>query len=345
MNNFGDVLRGLGSVLNPQVMQSMEAEDARKQALQQQFQMLAVKNQMEQQTPEYQAKLEALKNEKLFRDEAGAANGDITKIAAAASKYGKPEIAAQLFAGQESRAARAQQASEALQARIMQSEQLHEQRMARLQTDAEKAAEAARHNTAMEWLKQQQVEAQKVYQQLIGSIRQQSAESGGAGKAPSGYRWRQDRPGVLEPIPGGPATVQTPEAAAKTELLANGIADVGRFRDLVLKDGKVNRALLAGMAVPGGGVPGTDSRMAYSYIYNAVEAKLRAESGAAVPETEVRRMAARFVPSPLDNDATIESKVSRLSDFLGGSLGRVKPTGVPANPTASDKDDPLGIRQ
>lgn len=215
---------------------------------------------------------------------------------------------------------------------------LHEFRMAQLKTNEERAAETARHNKVLEGLTTQQNAITNHHFKSLGMAGEAQ------GKPPSGYRWKQGQLGVLEPIPGGPATVQSPEQAAKTELLNNGIKDMERYRDLVLKDGKVDRQIILGMATPGmAGVPGTNSRLAYSYIYNAVEAKLRAESGAAVPESEVQRMAKRFVPSPLDNDQTIKSKVDRLEEFLKGSLGRVK--GQPSAGTGQPADnDPLGIR-
>ena len=248
------------------------------------------------------------------------------------------------------RKASLEQAREASLGRLEQqgkaAEMLHEFRLSKLQTDQDRAAEIARHNQAVEGLRAQQAEMDARFRGMGLNIQQQGLElrrdlagAGGGGKAPSGYRYKADGT-TLEPIPGGPATVQTPEQAAKTELLANGMKDVERFRGLVLKDGKPDRKLLMGMAVPGGGAPGTDSRLAYSFIYNAIEAKLRAESGAAVPETEVHRMAKRFVPGVLDNDKTINSKVDRLNEFLGGSLGRVKGqpgagTGAGAAPAAS----------
>lgn len=119
--------------------------------------------------------------------------------------------------------------------------------------------------------------------------------------------------------------------AAKTELLNQGISDMAEFKAILMPDGNIDRGIVVGMNVPGtAGIPGTDSRIAYSLIYNAVEAKLRAESGAAVPEQEVQRMAARFIPSPLDSDDTIKSKVRRMEAFLRGSFGRVKGAGEPS---------------
>lgn len=301
MASFGDALRGLGSVLNPQVAAEAAEEDKQKQALARQLQMFALQQGAldKRSAAEMQARqaenLEARKSrESLARD---AANRDLIKF----------------------------EQTHAL--RVDSAQQIHDARLATAKTAEERAAETARHNKIIESLT---VESNRIKEQL-----------GGGSKPPSGYRWKQGQEGVLEPIPGGPATVLSPEQAAKTELLANGIKDVQRYRDLVFKDGKPDRGIIVGMSTPGmAGVPGTSSRLAYSYIYNAVEAKLRAESGAAVPESEVQRVAKRFVPSPLDNDETIKSKVDRLEEFLGGSLGRIKgqPGAGVNQPEATDVD-------
>lgn len=141
--------------------------------------------------------------------------------------------------------------------------------------------------------------------------------------------------------------------AAKAELLNQGISDMAEFKGMLIdKDGKVNRGIIAGMSIPGTtGLPGTDARIAYSLISNAIEAKLRAESGAAVPKEEVTRMADRFVPSPLDSDATIMSKMRRMEAFLRGSFGRIKNAGEPDTKApdspkrrASDANAPKTIR-
>jgi hypothetical protein len=317
-------LRSAGGVVSPAVSDVIAKEDMADRAGQRQVALMKLQQRLQQEalkaSPQYQAQVEALENDRSYRKELAAlgdspALGDVAKIA---TKYGKPELAANLFKAQEDRAARLATSAENLETRRLQLQQNHELALQRITDQQQRTAEVARHNAAMEALTNQQ---RAIQQQLADA---KTAE-GGQGKAPTGYRWKEGQPGVLEPIPGGPATVMTPEQAAKTELLANGIKDVQRYKDLVLKDGKIDRQIIIGMSTPGmAGVPGTDSRLAYSYIYNAIEAKLRAESGAAVPDTEVSRMAKRFIPSPLDNDATIKSKVERLEEFLGGSLGRVK---------------------
>lgn len=132
-------------------------------------------------------------------------------------------------------------------------------------------------------------------------------------KAPPGYRWKDNE--TLEAIPGGPAAKLSPEQAAKLQLLETGQKSMEDFKDMLFKpDGSVDYPLIATMWTR---MPWTRGRTAYTLVYDSVEAKLRAESGAAVPETEVSRMAKRFVPSPFDNEQTIAKKVEMLSNFLG----------------------------
>lgn len=123
MPQLGDVLRGLGSVLNPAVAQDVAQEDARRQAQDQQLRMIALQQLIQRGSPEYQAKMEALQNERNFRTAAQAAGGDPVKLAAAAAQYGKPELAVSLYNQQEARAARLQQAKEANDMKFLQLQQ------------------------------------------------------------------------------------------------------------------------------------------------------------------------------------------------------------------------------
>lgn len=157
---------------------------------------------------------------------------------------------------------------------------------------------------------------------------------GAGGKPPSGYQFKTD--GTLEPITGGPADKANmpmdPTNAAKSEMLIQGYADAKRFDDVLMKNGKPDRQLLTQMnpstwyGGEGSPVPGTPGGQAYSLIYNSVEARMRAESGQAVPEQEVSRMARRFIPKATDSDDTIISKKERLKEYLGGALDLINPT-------------------
>jgi len=118
MSYLGELARGLGSVLNPQVAQDLANEDKQRQAMQQQVGMTLLQNELQKASPEYQARVEALKNERAFREAAAAAGGDLTKLSQAAMQFGKPEIAMKIYEGAENRLARSQQAKDALDARM-----------------------------------------------------------------------------------------------------------------------------------------------------------------------------------------------------------------------------------
>lgn len=123
MPTIGDALRGYGSVLNPQVAAEVAAEDRAKEAQNNQIGMLLLQKKIQESSPQYQAQLEALNNEKAFRAAAAEAGGNPVKIAAAAAQYGKPELAVSLYNQQEARQQRLQQASEALEFKRQQLEQ------------------------------------------------------------------------------------------------------------------------------------------------------------------------------------------------------------------------------
>lgn len=117
------------------------------------------------------------------------------------------------------------------------------------------------------------------------------------------------------------------EAAGKAALIVQGRKDILRFRDMMIKDGKIDRELLALVDPVGVGtaVPGTDGELAYSLIYNVVAAKLRVETGAQAPHTEVVELAKRFVPKWWNNDKTIHSKIMRLDEFLQAAQRFIDP--------------------
>ena len=111
-----------------------------------------MQNYLAQQGPEAKMKMEALKNERSFREATAAAGGDMTKIAGAAMQFGKPEVAAGIYKAQEDRLARVQTAHDALENRKVQMEQTHALNLQRITDATQRTAETARHNQAMETL-------------------------------------------------------------------------------------------------------------------------------------------------------------------------------------------------
>ena len=138
------------------------------------------------------------------------------------------------------------------------------------------------------------------------------------GKPPSGYRFTDT--GELIAIPGGPATKQGAESAGKIALIKQGLGDISSFEKQIKdKEGNFDRSKIVGLRTYGR--PG--ARDEYSKLYNALNARLRLESGAAVPESEVERAFETFAPSPLDSDATIESKITRLKEFFSSATEEI----------------------
>lgn len=146
------------------------------------------------------------------------------------------------------------------------------------------------------------------------------------GKAPAGYRFNDT--GDLEAIPGGPATKQSAESAGKIALIKQGLDDINAFeKQITDEDGTFNRSKIVGLRTysrPG-------ARDEYSKLVNSLNARLRLESGAAVPESEVARAFETFAPGPLDSDATIQSKIKRLKEFFSSAQEEIG-QGRGANP-------------
>lgn len=106
MPQFGDVLRGIGSALNPQVMQNVNAEE-------QQQRELALK------APAILMQIQQLQNETGFRQgiQKLGPNPKPDDIANLAMQFGKPEIATSILNHKEAQATRLQLAHDALQQR------------------------------------------------------------------------------------------------------------------------------------------------------------------------------------------------------------------------------------
>jgi hypothetical protein len=145
-------------------------------------------------------------------------------------------------------------------------------------------------------------------------------------KIPAGFKPNPNagvagEPDVI-PISGGPGTRQSPEQAAKTALAAGALELIPQIRNSIIPGGEIDRGLVATINA---NLPFTEGRVVRTRILDAIEAKLRAESGAAVPQSEVERAAIRFMPSTLDKDAGIVDKLDRLEKFLGTTLEKSDP--------------------
>jgi len=157
-------------------------------------------------------------------------------------------------------------------------------------------------------------------------------------KIPQGYMLKNPedpREGVV-PIPGGPDAKLTPEQSGKAQMITGALQNMDvmdRFMFEQGADGKVDymnpsRANIINANIPFGGTPGTEGRSLNVLIDDSIQAKLRAETGAAAPEPEVVRLNERYRPSIFDSGETIRLKRSLLQQFLAGTWDKFDPTGL-----------------
>lgn len=116
------------------------------------------------------------------------------------------------------------------------------------------------------------------------------------------------------------------ESAAKLQLAKGGVEDIDAFEKLIIPNGVVDDTTRLRLAQMQSNMPLTKGRTAGALIDNAIEAKIRAESGAAVPEEEVVRIRKRFRPNILDSDELIISKIKRMRRFLTGTINIIDPS-------------------
>lgn len=122
---------------------------------------------------------------------------------------------------------------------------------------------------------------------------------------------------------------KTPEQAAKISLQKRAIENIDKAKNILFDDeGDFNDRFLINTFTGKG-------RTAKTLIKGAVEAQLRAESGAAVTESEVERATERFFPSLLDSDELKSEKLNNLRNLLSGSLS------VSGVDLESDQDIPI----
>lgn len=118
---------------------------------------------------------------------------------------------------------------------------------------------------------------------------------------------------TFQPI-GSPETKPIPaESSAKKAAIDQGIALIPGIRDLLFDGGDFKESVVIDSPFVS---INPAKRELTPKILSAVEAVLRAESGAAVPEEEVRRAAQRYMPSALDPDEVAKQKIDLLEDRL-----------------------------
>jgi len=140
-------------------------------------------------------------------------------------------------------------------------------------------------------------------------------------------------PGLgVKPIPGSGTATAT--EGAKTALVVGAKKQIPQIRAMLFDengDYQISPVLTmqAGKLMGFDGMPWTEGRNLNRLMKDVVEAKLRAESGAAVPEDEVVRISERFMPSAADTGVQVRDKMDKLESFMDLSLMSIYDGNVP----------------
>jgi len=152
------------------------------------------------------------------------------------------------------------------------------------------------------------------------------------------------------------------ESGGKLAMLQQALSDLDSVeKQLFTKEGKFLRGLATAANIPGGKTPiigrvipdvgfGTQAREINSKINNALEAKLRIETGAAATQEEFNRLQTRFGITAFDTAKSAKNKITRLKEFLKNAIITIDPTGSFIYKTVGNEEnqdlisDPLGIR-
>lgn len=270
-------LRQAAGVLNPTVQRDVFAADERKENLllsaEERRKTLQSQFMMQQMSPQAQMARQQLENEQLFRREASLAEGDPAKIANAAMKYGKPELAVNIFNQQETRVSRAQDRKAALDAQIeivrQRSEDKALDRAAKERADAILAALRQQSITQQGQIVQGNQQLQALRIEMIGDEKKRSEEKARLGKV-------QQLGGAFEKagLPQMDSVLKAAEAAVvKDDVLEYINGPKSAYPDFTV------------------GTEITNARQSVSRLFNIT---LKDRSGAAVTIPELERLKEEF---------------------------------------------------
>lgn len=138
-------------------------------------------------------------------------------------------------------------------------------------------------------------------------------------------------PWVVDPKGDVKRLAQTkPEDAGRQAMISSAYRVIDPVRQSLFPKGTkedpyagpVDRSTVFSMY---GGLPFSEGRQRGQELEEAVQAKLRLETGAAANIGEVKSIIKRYEPHPLDSDDAIRSKLKRLDQFFSSSLESTDP--------------------
>jgi len=156
-------------------------------------------------------------------------------------------------------------------------------------------------------------------------------------KLPSGFRWKDPQKQDLgvEPIPGGPGEQIPGELAARVGMSESFLGQLPEIRKKVASGavtGWVDRAMSGSGAGEGANT--------YRQIESGTDALMRLLTGAGMNQTEAAAYARRYLPTYMDDAASLTLKL----DQLERELTSAKDMAMRGRGAEAGGADPLGIR-
>lgn len=289
MESLAMGLRGAGGILSPTAFKAGVEEDAAQAAERRKVELMQMQEQM------------AAAKEKMLSEAVAPSllEGNFEKAAAAAANSGAPggtKLAMELLSKSEERKARVLQAADALALRRTALDQAHEEKLARLSNDAERAAETQRHNTVLEVYKARELEMNNALKRMGYDLQTERND-------------RQNQAQLntqVQRLGGALEKANLPQADA---VLADVENEINKNPD-VLK-------LVTGI---GEGTPdwmlpkaATDARQAFTKLFNIT---LKDRSGSAVTNQELERLKKEFGSGLFKKPEQLQTAVDKARDII-----------------------------
>lgn len=170
-----------------------------------------------------------------------------------------------------------------------------------------------------------------------------SEEVRGGGKAPSGYRYKQDGSGALEAIPGGPGEIgkaptefqgKSATFGARAEQSDKIISELdGKYWPTALNAKQAMGAI--GLESPANWFLSPEGQKAEQAQRDFINAVLRQESGAAIAESEFNNAKKQYFPQPNDSKEVRAQKSQNRKTAIEGfkrNAGKAAYTATTASP-------------
>jgi len=151
----------------------------------------------------------------------------------------------------------------------------------------------------------------------------------------------QEVPGSRTVIEERPAL--SGEAAGRAGMVQSSLESFNQLKDLLTPGGELRSDWKKVVGI--GNLPGPltalspDARKYDTYVRNALTAKLRLETGANMPVTELADLQARFRPSAFDPPDLVKNKLNSIESFLHGSIEMLDPNKRYSKETLIVKDE------